>query len=504
MDAAVAVAFMLGVVDTENSGIGGGCFMLIRTAKGELIAIDGRETAPAAATRDLFIRNGKADTRLSQSGALASAVPGSLAAYELAVTRYGRRSLPELLLPAARVAEKGFSLPRSYAMRLAAEAEELQKFPAANAIFFRRGNVLKEGETLRQPDLARSYRAIAERGIAWFYNGPFSAALDRWMKNNGGIMTAQDLAAYRAEIRQPVISAYRGYEIAGFGPPSSGGVHVSEILNILENFNVREMPVVERLHVMGEAMKLAFADRAYWLGDPDFARVPRGLIDERYGRELAARISLDKAIPVTNHGFPPDWERNFFKKHTTHFCAADAEGNWVACTATLNTSFGSKVVIPGTGVVLNNQMDDFSIEPGVANFFGLIGGEANEIAPGKRPLSSMSPTIVLKDHKPIIALGAAGGPKIITAVVNELVDMLDLEMTPEQAVAAPRIHAQWIPDQFFLEKALRRETDKLAELGHKVVIADALGVSQIIARNPRNRTFSGAADPRSNGKAAGW
>jgi gamma-glutamyltranspeptidase/glutathione hydrolase len=504
VDAAVAVAFTLGVVDTENSGLGGGCFMLIRTASGELIAIDGRETAPAAATRDMFVRDGKAETSLSQFGALASGVPGALAAYELAVTRYGRKPIADLILPAARLAEKGFVLPDSYARRLAAEGQQLVKFPGARAIFFKKGRLLKQGDVLRQPDLAKTYRAIAENGSTWFYSGPFSAALSRWMKSNRGIMTLQDMHDYRVEMRQPIVSAYRGYEIVGFGPPSSGGVHVAQILNILENFDLRQMSKVARMHVIAESMKLAFADRAYWLGDPNFAKVPRGLIDESYCRELAGRIRLDKSITVTSHSFPPDWERNVFRKHTTHFSVADAEGNWVACTTTLNTSFGSKVVIPGTGVVMNNQMDDFSIQPGVANFFGLIGGEANEIAPGKRPLSSMSPTIVLKNNEPIIALGAAGGPKIITAVVNELVDMLDLGMSPEQAVRAPRIHHQWVPNELLMEKPLNDEAGDLAKLGHETKVVVGLGISQIVAQDQITKVFSGAADPRADGKAAGW
>lgn len=504
IDAAVAVAFTLGVVDTENSGIGGGCFMLIRTAKGELVAIDGRETAPAAATKDMFVRGGQADTRLSQSGALAIGVPGALAAYELAVNRYGKSSLAGLIQPATTLADKGFELPEHYAKRLASESIELQRFTASKAVFFKNGKVLKEGQRLRQTDLAQTYRMISRFGSQWFYAGPFSKAVERWMTNHGGIMTAEDFRNYQVKLREPVITGYRGYKIAGFGPPSSGGVHVAQILNILENFNLKDMPRLTRLHVIGEAMKLAFADRAFWLGDPDFAQVPRGLIDVRYGRELASRISLVQSISVTNHGFPPDWERNFFKKHTTHFSVADAEGNWVACTATLNTSFGSKVIIPGTGVIMNNQMDDFSIQPGVANFFGLIGGEANEIAPGKRPLSSMSPTIVLKDNSPIIALGAAGGPKIITAVVNELVDILDLGMSAEQAAAAPRIHHQWIPDELFMEKALKGEVASLTRLGHQTTLTGSLGVSQIVARQPGEHTFSGAADPRAGGKAAGW
>jgi len=280
---------------------------------------------------------------------------------------------------------------------------------------------------------------------------------------------------------------------------------VAEILNILENFDLASLAEAERLHVMAEAMKLAFADRAYWLGDPDFVEVPRGLMDKNYARMLAGKISRDRVTQVDTHGLPPDWQTDVFKKHTTHFSVADAEGNWVACTATINTGFGSKVVIPGTGVVMNNEMDDFSTQPGVSNYFGLIGGHANAVAPGKRPLSSMSPTLVLKDGQPIIALGAAGGPKIISQVVLELVCLLDLGMSPQPALAQPRIHHQWSPNELMVEKALPgRLGAELARRGHKLKRVPPMGVSQIVARSPDGKGFVGAADPRAGGSAAGW
>ena len=252
-------------------------------------------------------------------------------------------------------------------------------------------------------------------------------------------------------------------------------------------------------------MKLAFADRAYWLGDPDFVDVPRGLADKVYASSLAKSISKEHVTAVPSHGMPPNAQTDLFKKHTTHFSVADAEGNWVACTATVNTSFGSKVVIPRTGVIMNNQMDDFSIQPGVANAFGLIGAEANAVAPGKRPLSSMSPTIVLKDGRPIIALGAAGGPTIISQVVLELVDMLDLNMSPEDALKQPRIHHQWFPDHLMFEPSLTQDLHKqLLQRGHILKTAPSMGVSQIVARNPNGEGFVGAADPRAGGTAQGW
>jgi gamma-glutamyltranspeptidase / glutathione hydrolase len=325
------------------------------------------------------------------------------------------------------------------------------------------------------------------------------------MKRNGGILTAEDFRTYKVSLREPVLSSYRGYTIIGFPPPSSGGVHVAQMLNILEDFNLPSLGEVERLHVMAEAMKLAFADRAYWLGDPDFANVPCGLMDTNYAAALAARINREHVIRVASHGSPPDWETDVFKKHTTHFSVADAEGNWVACTATVNTSFGSKVVIPGTGVVMNDEMDDFSIQAGVKNYFGLIGDHANAVAPGKRPLSSMTPTLVLKDGKPIIALGAAGGPKIISQMVLELVCLLDCGMSPEEALARPRIHHQWFPDELMVEKTLPRVVRSgLAQRGHKLKLMPSMGVSQIVARSRDGRGFVGAADPRAGGNAAGW
>jgi gamma-glutamyltranspeptidase / glutathione hydrolase len=505
IDAAVAVGLTLGVVDTANSGIGGGCFMLIRLANGELVGIDGREMAPAAATRDMFLRDGKGDTELSQTGALAIGVPGELAAFDYAVRKFGKKKLRELILPAATLAEEGFALNAAYAARLNSVAADMAKLAAARAVFFKDGQPLGKGDVLQQPDLAATYRVIAGQGSDWFYRGPFASATDKWMRASGGIMTAADFAIYHIALREPVTTTYRDCKVVSFAPPSSGGVHVVEMLNILEHFDLKSLDETARLHVIAEAMKLAFADRAHWLGDPDFARVPRGLVSKKYAASLAEKINLERTVAVPSHGLPPGWENDLFKKHTTHFSVADAEGNWVACTATINTSFGSKVVIPGTGVVMNNQMDDFSVQPGVPNAFGLIGAEANAVAPGKRPLSSMSPTIVLKNGQPILALGAAGGPKIISAVLMELVAMLDLGLSPTEAIAAPRIHDQWSPGELMVEQALPENLKTALELrGHKIKELDALSVSHIVARTPDGKSFIGVADPRAGGNAAGW
>ncbi len=507
IDAAVAVGLTLGVVDGHNSGIGGGAFFLIRRAGGELVALDGREMAPASATRDMYLRDGRADTALSQTGALASGVPGALATYERARRAYGRKPLAALIEPAAQIAADGFPLNAVYARKLRAAAPLLQRFPASREVFFNAdGQPLGEGAVLRQEDLARSYRAIAREGTDWFYRGAYAQAVEAWMRENGGTLTAADFRNYVVKARTPITSTYRGHTLVGMGPPSSGGVHVAQILNILEHFDLRALGAAgERQHVVAEAMKLAFADRAHWLGDPDFADVPRGLLDRAYAKGFAARINTGTATRVAGHSLPPDAEPRYFEKHTTHFSVADAEGNWVACTQTINTAFGSKVIVPGTGILLNNEMDDFSVEPGVPNHFKLIGAEANAIAPGKRPLSCMSPTIVLKNGEPVLALGAAGGPTIITQVVLNLIAILDLGQPLDVALAQPRFHQQWVPDEVRIEKALPADVRAgLAGRGHVLAEETTFGVSHVVGRSADGKGFIGAADPRAGGLAAGW
>jgi gamma-glutamyltranspeptidase/glutathione hydrolase len=327
------------------------------------------------------------------------------------------------------------------------------------------------------------------------------------MERNGGLLSSEDFANYRPVVREPLVTTYRGRTLVGFPPPSSGGVHVAQILNILENFDVAAIcrrDAGEYQHLLAEAMKLAFADRAYWLGDPDFARVPKGLADKAYAKTLAAKIDLAKATSVPTHGKPPAADENVFQKHTTHVAAADAEGNWVAMTQTVNTSYGCKVIVPGTGVVLNNQMDDFAIAPGTPNSFGLVGAEANAVAPGKRPLSSMSPTIVLENGKPILSVGAAGGPTIITQVVQALVRRLDLQLPLEEALLQPRIHHQWSPDAVRIESKLPATLQQaLTSRGHKLTPVGNMGVSQAIEWDAAGGMFLGMHDPRVPGKAAG-
>ncbi len=507
VDAAVATALTLGVVDGHNSGIGGGCFMILRTPDGQFHALDGREMAPAAATPDMFVRNGKGDTKLSQTGALASGVPGSVAVFDYAVSHFGHKKLGDLLRPAAEIADRGFRVDRNYAARLVKQAKNIALFPGTAAeLLHKDGTPLTEGEILHQPDLAATYRGLADGGPDYFYRGPFAKSVGDWMKANGGVLTAADFAAYQMKLRDPLVTTYRGYQIVGFPPPSSGGVHVAQILNILQNFDIgglhRRDPAL-RVHVMAEAMKLAFADRAYWLGDPDAVHVPVGLTDPAYGKQLAGRIKLDSTLTGVDHGTPPDAGTNWFGKHTTHIAAADDAGNWVGITTTVNTLFGSKVIVPGTGVILNNQMDDFSIQAGVPNAFKLVGSTANLPGPGKRPLSSMSPTIVCRDGKPFLTVGAAGGPTIITQVLLAVSNVVDLDDDLGTALTRPRFHHQWQPDQLRIEKTFPGPVlDELKSLGHPLKVIDPVGACNAVEQLP-DGTFIGVSEPRVTGEAAG-
>lgn len=481
VDAAVAAAFALGIVDGHNSGIGGGCFAVIHWADGRVEAIDGREMAPGAATYDMYIRDGEVDSSLSKVGPLATGIPGSVAVYEYMSQQGGKLKFNQLLAPAIDYAANGFPIDRNYASRLARTAPRLKNFSGTAAVLLDSdGNAWPQGHKLIQSDLAKTYSAIADQGAKYFYKGEFAKAVGAWMQNNGGIITAEDFANYALKTREPVKSEYRDYTIYGFPPPSSGGVHVAQILNILESFELAELPEAERVHVIAEAMKIAFADRAHWLGDPDYVDVPRGLIDQSYADSLAKNIRLDQSSEVKEHGTPPKASSDIFGKHTTHIAAADKEGNWVAITTTVNTGFGSNVIVPGTGVILNNQMDDFSAKPGTPNAFRLVGAEANSIQPGKRPLSSMSPTVVLKDGKPIMTVGAAGGPTIITTVVQAIINRIDLGMSVSEAMSAPRVHHQWSPDLLFAESTLAAGIkESLEEKGHQV-IQRRLGTAQAI------------------------
>lgn len=502
VDAAIVAGLVLGVVDGHNSGVGGGCLLLVRAPDGTITAIDGRETAPAAATTGMFLRDGRADAALSRSGALAVAVPGQVAAFHDAVTSFGRLPWRYHCGVAARIAADGFPVSAHFASRVAGVRDELADDPGARAIFLRAdGTPPEAGDVLRQPDLARSLEALGSGGPEWFYRGSFAERVGAWMADHGGILAAPDFAAYRSVRREPIRTAYRGRTIVGFPPPSSGGIHVGQILGILDRFDpaARAAEPGAAHHLVAEAMKRAFADRAFWLGDADHVPVPRGLLDPDYLAGLAAGIDPLRATPVASHGTPPHAGSDLFPpaSHTTHTSAADAEGWWVACTSTVNTAFGAKVVVPGTGVVLNNEMDDFVAEPGSPNAFGLVGSAANAIQPGKRPLSSMAPTLVLEGERPVMALGAAGGPTIISQVVLTIVRTIDDAADPAHALGDPRIHHQWSPDRLRVEESAGAEVvAALRARGHDVETTATIGAAMLVARPEADGPFTGAAEPR--------
>ena len=495
IDAALAAAFTLGVVDSHNSGIGGGCFILARLASGDVIAIDGREMAPAKAHKDMFLVDGNYNKQLSKTGAMASGIPGSVQALYDLQKLAGKLKFSDVILPAAKIAEEGFAIDRTLSLRLNRVAKRIGAFPETAKIFFSEGTPLKQGQRLVQRDLAASYRKLAAQGPEWFYRGEFARLTETWMKKNGGIITAKDFANYKTLRRVPVKSRYMGHDIYGFPPPSSGGAHVAQVLNILSHFDLAKMSDVQRYHVVAEAMKLAFADRAHWMGDADFVPVPKGIIAKGYATALANKIDLNRANSAVEHGVPPKHAEELFNKHTTHIAAADKAGNWVAITTTLNTSFGSKVVIPGTGVLMNNQMDDFVAQPDKPNAFGLLGGDANSIAAGKRPLSSMSPSLVMKNGQPVMTLGAAGGPTIISQVIQTIVYKLALGRPLHEAVDGLRVHHQWQPPLMFVESRIP-EADRLElqKRGHRLKQAGDFGGTQAIALE--NGKLHAVTEPR--------
>ncbi|HBE66509.1 MAG TPA: gamma-glutamyltransferase [Planctomycetaceae bacterium] len=501
IDAAIAASVMLSVVDGHNSGLGGGCLALIKTADGELLALDGREMAPSRATPEMFYTNGRPDPSKSQIGPLASGVPGLLSTLVQMHDRLGRLPMSHALLGAAEVAEAGFHIPPSYARRLSSAAKHLAKFPSSAAVLLdARGKPWQDGHRLQQSDLAKSLRMIASDGPDWFYQGAFAQQVEKYMQDAGGMLKAADFAAYKTIQRKPIRTGYLDNQVYGFPPPSSGGIHNAQMLGMLSQFDVSaafEHSEARGRHLLLEVMKRAMADRAYWLGDADFAKVPRSLLDMDYLAQRAKSIRLDAASDVASHGTPPRADVDLFGKggHTTHLTTADGEGNVVALTQTVNTTFGSKVIVPGTGIVLNNELDDFSIAPGVRNAFGLLGSEANLIAPGKRPLSSMSPTIAKSPGGGVLACGAAGGPKIITTVLQILVRSLALGKSIDEAVAAPRSHHQWSPNEAVCETGMGETVlSELGALGHSIRKIGSAAVASGLHIN--GGTITVASDPR--------
>ena len=505
VDAAVAVGYALAVVDPCCGNLGGGGFMLIRHADGRTSFLDFRETAPAGAGPAMYLdASGRPERDRGRYGYLAAGVPGTVMGLDKALAEYGRLDRAKIMAPAIALARDGFMLGEHDSKGLAGRAERLGADPAAAKVFLRPdGKAWQAGERLVQRDLAHTLILVAEQGPDVFYRGPIAAAVAAASAANGGIMTAADFAAYTVPETTPLSCAYRGYRIVSAPPPSSGGTVLCEMLNILSGWDIAALPPrsARAVHLTVEAMRRAYRDRNAELGDPAFVVNPLDrLLSPAYADTLRAAVDPDRATPsAALPGAVASKER----PQTTHYSVVDADGNAVAVTYTLNGGFGAAVMAPGTGFLLNNEMDDFATAPNTPNLYGLVQGEANAIAPGKRPLSSMTPTIVEKDGKPVLVLGSPGGPRITTAVLGTLTDILDHKMLPAEAVAAPRFHHQWLPDTLYYERdGLDPDTvAALAAMGHHLQEQGPWGAVELIAIAPDGGRI-GVSDPRRPAGAA--
>ncbi len=501
VDAAVATAFALAVTYPPAGNIGGGGFMVVHPSKGKPVVIEYRETAPGAATKTMF-KPGE-----SGYGHRVVGVPGTVRGMELAHKRFGKLPWKDLIEPAVRLAEKGFSLDAQLASSLNSVVVQGRAFAELRRVFGKDGGKgrWKAGDRLVQPDLARTLRLIAAKGPDAFYTGPIADQLVAEMKAGGGLIAKEDLAAYRAMERVPVHGTYRGYDVYGPPPPSSGGVCLVQMLNVLENFDLRKQGrfAPQTLHVMFETMRRAYADRARHLGDPAFVKIPPHLITREYARKLAKAIDLTKATPSA--AVAPDIALAAEGDSTTHFSIIDRDGMAVANTYTLERSYGARVVVKGAGFLLNNEMLDFNWRPGHTDRAGTIGTAPNQIAPGKRMLSSQTPTIVAKDGKVVLVTGSPGGRTIINTVLCVVVNVLEFGMDVQQAVDAPRLHHQWFPDVARLEKKerLTDAVERLKGMGHRV-LGGTQGDAHSIWVDPATGRYHGAADRRINGKASGY
>jgi gamma-glutamyltranspeptidase/glutathione hydrolase len=513
VDAAIAVGLALAVVYPEAGNLGGGGFMLMRMKDGETRAIDYREMAPRAATRDIFIdREGKLIKGEGSStvGYRASGVPGTMAGFDLAFSKYGSGKIKwaDLVEPARQLAANGYQLSYRLAELFKSYQRNLSKYEESKRIFLNGGKFYGEGDVFRQPDLAQTLQRIETHGAQEFYTGQTAQLIANDMKAHNGLITLEDLRNYHPKERTPLRGSYRGYEIITMPPPSSGGIVMLQVLNMLEGYDVRSMQYnsADKYHVLTEAMRRAFADRAEFMGDPDFADVPVStLVNKAYASKRRSTIDTSKATPSSSIGHGEIIGKE--PTETTHFTVVDDEGNVVTNTYTINDLYGSAVTAKGTGVLLNDEMDDFAAQPGKPNMFGLIQGEKNAVLGGKRPLSSMTPTIVLrKDGSLWFALGARGGPRIITAVIQSVINVIDHDMDIQQAIDAPRVHHQWFPDEIVYEPyGISPDTIKILRgFGHKFAdkpsyIASATG---IMIGNDGVRL--GAIDSRSDGAAIGY
>ena len=505
IDAAVTVGFTMAVTYPRAGNLGGGGFMLIYLpgAK-EAVAIDYREKGPLAARKEMYIdEKGAVDEGKTLRSIIASGVPGTVAGLALALEKYGTITLEKALRPAVSLAENGFPVDEELIRSLTRAEERMKASHESMKIFFESGGgSYSAGELLIQKDLARSLKEIAESGPDAFYKGDVAEKITGFMKENGGLITMEDLSSYEAVIRKPVRGTYRGYEIYSMPPPSSGGVLLVEMLNMLERFPLGSYGhnSARAIHLMAECMKLAYADRSAYLGDPDFGDIPVSrLTSKEYARELSAKIDPERATPSgrISPGGPVQREGG----NTTHFSVVDKWGNAVSNTYTLNFNYGSGITVPGTGILLNNEMDDFSITPGVPNAYGLTEGRLNALEPGKRMLSSMTPVIVLRDGKPFLITGSPGGSLIITTVLQILTNVIDFGMNVSEATNAVRVHHQWMPDELRAEKGLNSDTvSLLTNMGYKVVTGDTMGIAESIVKF--GDFLYGASDPRRPGGLA--
>ena len=509
IDAAVAVGFALAVTHPAAGNLGGGGFMVIRMADGRETTIDYREVAPAGALRDMFLDSaGEPVSDRSLVGPLASGVPGSVAGMALAHRRYGRLPLAVVMAPAIALARDGFDVSWALADSLKSAQSLLARFPGSARAFQRADATMPgPGDRLVQPDLATTLTLIAEQGPDAFYKGAIADLIAAEMARSGGLITKADLAAYTARERPPIIGTYRGYRVISMPPPSSGGIALVQLLNILESFPLADYGhnSSRAIHLVAEAARRVYADRSEWLGDPDFFKVPvTGLLSRRYADTLRRGISETRATP--SQEVKPGQPRDFEQSDTTHYSVVDAEGNAVATTTTLNGSYGSGQIVAGAGFLLNNEMDDFSAKAGTPNMFGLIGGEANAVGPGKRMLSSMTPTILVKDGKTRLVVGSPGGSRIITTVLQVVLNVLDFKMNVQEAVDAPRFHHQWLPDAIRLERQgfPADVVTALEAMGHTTEVGDDMGDVHAIMIDEATGLRLGASDPRLDGRTLGY
>ncbi len=508
VDAAVAVGFALAVTYPAAGNLGGGGFMVIHLNTGKNTTIDFREKAPIIAKENLYWdSSGKYDPNLSQFGVTSDAVPGSVAGLLYALEKYGTLSLKEVIQPAIDLAENGFELEYRLAKSLEYENDFFIKYPSSKKIFTKNGSPFQEGDLLIQKDLAYTLMQIRDKGYDGFYDGKIAELIVDQIKSGGGFITLKDLKSYQPIERKPIQSNYRGFDVITMGPPSAGGITLLQMLNILENhkFNINEWGSSKYIHLLVESMKYVFADRSKHIGDSDFYDVPIDwLLSKKYAKEIFNRIG-ESATP-SEKIFPGKIPSTKESEETTHYSIIDKYGNAVSTTTTINSSYGSKIVVEGAGFLLNNEMDDFSCKPGVPNQFGLIGSEANKIEPGKRMLSSMTPTIILKDDNPFMIVGSPGGSTISTVVWQVVLNVIDFGMNIQEAIDKPRIHHQWLPDKIDYEKfELTLDViNSLKKRGHLIGDEKILGRVEGIISDHKNKIFYGATDPRGFGAAVAY